>query len=318
MYRPANGNADGKHAGFREHAGGKKNSDPKVAKDWQSYILYVLDEGVYDLTVRAAASVNGASYRIEIDGADVTGVVKVPNKGSQQWQDFTAYDIKLKAGEYIMDVYTVSPGVEFNTFIIKAVWLKITNAIVNPGSIQIFDYPKNMWAVNFSVTEFYTNTSDIGYYAFGMEKNSAGRADFGRYSFVYNIKVNGSNINEFIVVDIHDPVGPVPRPSPEPPFPPPFPPPTPEPKPEPTPEPTPKPVDPPFIYYLTLDATLNKLNGNKNDLALNINQVYYDGTTYVLTAAYQVDNNCSGIYGVGEYNVYVNIKGNAIKELYFK
>ncbi|MCL2336324.1 MAG: InlB B-repeat-containing protein [Firmicutes bacterium] len=56
-------------------------------------------------------------------------------------------------------------------------------------------------------------------------------------------------------------------------------------------------------------ASINKLNGNKNDLTIKVTENLSDGTANVITKTFSVDNNVTDVYAVGIHNVYVEIKG---------
>lgn len=57
-------------------------------------------------------------------------------------------------------------------------------------------------------------------------------------------------------------------------------------------------------------AFVTKLNGNKNELAVNVKEVYFNGEEINFNATVIIDNNSVGTYDVGDYKVYVDTKGN--------
>ena len=57
-------------------------------------------------------------------------------------------------------------------------------------------------------------------------------------------------------------------------------------------------------------ATVEKLNGNQNNLTITVTVENSDGTTTVATSTIKINNNAAGTYSVGGYNVYVDTKGN--------
>jgi len=65
-------------------------------------------------------------------------------------------------------------------------------------------------------------------------------------------------------------------------------------------------------WYMPIPtASVEKLNGNKNNLTINITEKFSDGkkgSTYSKT--FSIDNNAAGTYVVGPYKVYVDTKGN--------
>ncbi|MCL1808303.1 MAG: C69 family dipeptidase [Clostridiales bacterium] len=57
-------------------------------------------------------------------------------------------------------------------------------------------------------------------------------------------------------------------------------------------------------------AFVTKLNGNQNDLTINVKEVYFNGVEINYDATLKISNNAAGTYGVGDYQVYVDTKGN--------
>ena len=100
------------------------------------------------------------------------------------------------------------------------------------------------------------------------------------------------------------------KPSPTPtPKPTPKPSPTPTPKPSPTPTPTPKPT--PSTSSVSPSATVEKLNGNRNMLTITITRKSADGSQReIARKTFSIKNNAADVYEVGDYNVYVDTKGN--------
>jgi len=71
------------------------------------------------------------------------------------------------------------------------------------------------------------------------------------------------------------------------------------------------------IAKIVPTAFVVKQNGNKNDLYITVTEVYGDGTTIEFTQMHVINNNAAGKYKVGDYNVYVDTKGNVqIREIY--
>ena len=57
-------------------------------------------------------------------------------------------------------------------------------------------------------------------------------------------------------------------------------------------------------------ASVEKLNGNKNNLTVTVTETYADGSKKFVTKTFSIDNNAAGTYAVGDYKVYVDTKGN--------
>ena len=71
------------------------------------------------------------------------------------------------------------------------------------------------------------------------------------------------------------------------------------------------------FLYAAPSAWVNKLNGNKNELYIEVCEYYCNGTVHVISQMFMIDNNAEGFYQVGPYKVFVNTKGNVqIREIY--
>jgi hypothetical protein len=65
------------------------------------------------------------------------------------------------------------------------------------------------------------------------------------------------------------------------------------------------------IYkHVTVTASVEKLNGNKNNLTIFVTEHYSDGKEIPVKATFSIDNNAADTYVVGPYKVYVDTKGN--------
>jgi GH35 family endo-1,4-beta-xylanase len=73
--------------------------------EWLEYTVSVTETGNYDLHVRVASENSGTSLRIEMDGADISGSVAIPNTGAwQTYQTVTVPNIGLTAGQKVMRI----------------------------------------------------------------------------------------------------------------------------------------------------------------------------------------------------------------------
>jgi hypothetical protein len=67
--------------------------------EWMKYTVNVAQTGYYDVLFRVASMNSGGMLHVEVNGADVTGTVVVPNTGGyQQWQSVTVTGIPLTKG----------------------------------------------------------------------------------------------------------------------------------------------------------------------------------------------------------------------------
>lgn len=76
-----------------------------VAGEWLEYTVLVGADGSYNLAVRVAATAAGKTFHIELDGANISGTIMVPNTaGWQNWQTVNINNIPLTAGQKILKV----------------------------------------------------------------------------------------------------------------------------------------------------------------------------------------------------------------------
>ncbi|MDB5256353.1 MAG: large protein [Chitinophagaceae bacterium] len=86
-----------------------------VAGEWLEYSVNVAAAGSYNLAVRVAATAAGKTFHIELDGANVSGTITVPNTtGWQIWQTVTINNIALTAGQKIMKIAFDSGDLNLN------------------------------------------------------------------------------------------------------------------------------------------------------------------------------------------------------------
>ncbi|MDR1992706.1 MAG: InlB B-repeat-containing protein, partial [Nitrososphaerota archaeon] len=64
------------------------------------------------------------------------------------------------------------------------------------------------------------------------------------------------------------------------------------------------------VVSATPTASVEKLNGNKNNLTITITEKLSDGTTNTITKTFSINNNAADTYTVSNYRVYVDTKGN--------
>ena len=72
-----------------------------------------------------------------------------------------------------------------------------------------------------------------------------------------------------------------------------------------------------FIVNTSVEASVEKLTGNKNNLTIKITEEYSNGTINIIEETVSINNNAAGTYQIGDYKVYVDTKGNTqIRECY--
>jgi hypothetical protein len=69
-------------------------------------------------------------------------------------------------------------------------------------------------------------------------------------------------------------------------------------------------VEAPLLVSVTPEASVQQLNGNKNNLVITITELYDDDTLKVFTQTFSINSNAADTYTIGSYNVYVDTKGN--------
>jgi hypothetical protein len=92
-----------------------------VMGEWREYTVKASSARMYTLSLRVASPNSGATVQVDIDDADVTGLLSVPNTGAfQAWQTVTKTGIALSKGIHVIRV-NIPSSVEFNIN-----WLSLT------------------------------------------------------------------------------------------------------------------------------------------------------------------------------------------------
>lgn len=112
--------------------------------EWLEYSVNITNTGLYTLNFRTA-STSGGAIRMEVDGADVTGAIALPNTTAwQTWANTTKTNVSLSSGQHIIRLYVVTGG--FNLNYVDAtfqapVQSPYNNTIVSlPGKIEAENY----------------------------------------------------------------------------------------------------------------------------------------------------------------------------------
>jgi subtilisin family serine protease len=94
-----------------------------AASEWLKYTVSATVTANYTFQARVASSGGGGSLHVEIDGANVTGALVVPNTGGwQTWQTMTLAGIPITAGTHVLRVVFDANGGggyvgNFNSFV---------------------------------------------------------------------------------------------------------------------------------------------------------------------------------------------------------
>ncbi len=151
--------------------GGGYNIGWTVEGEWLEYSVDVSETGKYDFKVRVAATAAGKTMHIEMNGVNVTGVIKVPNTGDfQAWQTVTVPAISLTAGKQIMKIVFDSDEINLNYVDIaagnKAPIVNITAPANNTAYVAAASFTITANATdpdgNISKVEFYSGSTLLG------------------------------------------------------------------------------------------------------------------------------------------------------------
>jgi hypothetical protein len=85
------------------------------AGEWAEYTVNVASTGDYSLKLRVASALSGGSFRVLMDGTDVTGVRSLAGTGGwQNWTTVTVPTRYLTAGQHIMRLQMETAGFNVN------------------------------------------------------------------------------------------------------------------------------------------------------------------------------------------------------------
>jgi hypothetical protein len=91
--------------------GGGYNLAWVKATEWLKYTVNIAAAGSYSIDVRVASNGAGGTFHIEVDGANATGPISVPNTaGWQMWQTITKTGVSLPAGTHVLRVVMDANG----------------------------------------------------------------------------------------------------------------------------------------------------------------------------------------------------------------
>jgi hypothetical protein len=111
------------------------------AGEWLNYTVQVGAAGTYDIEVRVASAGAGGTFRIEVNGSDLTGPLTVPNTGGwQNWVTIRRAGVPLGAGLQVWRLVMTGNGVtnavgNFN-------WVRVTAAPITAGSTPYGGTPR--------------------------------------------------------------------------------------------------------------------------------------------------------------------------------
>lgn len=114
------------------------------AGEWLAYEVEVGESGDYIFSVRVATIYDCRSFQgfhIELDGADVTGPIAVPNTGGwQRWADAVSRPVSIPAGSYTLKIVAETAGFNVNYVEMSEASSTTREVIALPGQFEAEDY----------------------------------------------------------------------------------------------------------------------------------------------------------------------------------
>jgi hypothetical protein len=89
--------------------------------EWLNYTISVASAGSYDIDLRASSAMTNSSFRLLVDGTDVSGVVTVPNTGG--WSNFQwvgKKGVQLPAGTHVLRIVSSQQYFNLNSIRVAA------------------------------------------------------------------------------------------------------------------------------------------------------------------------------------------------------
>jgi Carbohydrate binding module (family 6)/Calcineurin-like phosphoesterase len=190
-----------------------------AAGEWLTYTVNVTVAGTYDIGVRVASAGAGGTFHIEVNGADKTGPLSVPNTGGwQTWTTVTKAGVSLAAGAQAwrlvldtngptsavgnMDWIRVSPAGITSIAIQRQPYLQqvtensgiVVWTTAEPGTAAVrLVAPGGAVQVVPAVTQFFgTAQTGLSYDFFQHEARLTGLAAGAQYT--YDVLMNGTDV----------------------------------------------------------------------------------------------------------------------------
>jgi glucosylceramidase len=129
QYRPN----DGVDIEATTDTGGGYDVGWTAAGEWTKYTVNVASSGSYAFDFRVASAQTGGAFHLEVDNANVTGALTVPNTGGwQTWTDVVKTGVNLSAGQHVFKLVTDAAGGNYNWFNVTGTTPTATPTFVPP------------------------------------------------------------------------------------------------------------------------------------------------------------------------------------------
>lgn len=98
--------------------------------EWLQYDVEIQWAGTYNVEARVAAAGSGGTFRLEVDGVDVTGTMSAPYTGGWfTWATIAKAGVHLPAGSHTLRFYSYSQGYNLN-------WFRFISTTVPPAILS--------------------------------------------------------------------------------------------------------------------------------------------------------------------------------------
>lgn len=180
--------------------------------EWVEYTVDVAATGKYDLKFRVASNSSGKTMRVEMDGANVTGTISIPNTGGwTTWQTVTVPGVNLTAGTQVMRIVFITDGYNFNYM--EAIGLNSTPAvtITAPSNNSSYQAPAtiNLTATatdsdgTVSKVDFYNGTTLLGSDNTSPYTYTWSNVPIGTYSITARATDNGNAVGTSPAITVY-------------------------------------------------------------------------------------------------------------------
>ena len=150
---------------------GRYNVKSVRAGEWLAYSVSIANTGSYSLGFRVASSGTGGTVHVELDGANVTGAIALPDTGGwDTYRTFTTPAVTLSSGAHVLKVVIDANGSGKTAADIN--WIDVAPAAGGsspysgapaalPGTIQAEDYDKGGEGVGYHDTTSGNSTGGL-------------------------------------------------------------------------------------------------------------------------------------------------------------